>query len=175
MREERVEAPAQLAGAAADHPLGPAERFGEPRVVERFHEVVQRVHVERTDREFVVRGDEDDGGPPRRVEPPQHLEPVQLGHLHVEEHEVGPEPLDRFQRGASIGTLCHHLEVRILPHQVGDPGARQRLVVDHHDRERCAHAGTGAAARGRVRYGSVIVARAPPDGPGERSRVCSAP
>ena len=62
------------------------ERLLEPLGAERLQQVVDRVHLERAQRVLVVGGDEDD----RQVAPEQleHLEAVELRHLHVEQHQV---------------------------------------------------------------------------------------
>ena len=68
------------------------ETFG----AERLQEVVHRVDVECSERVLIVCGREND----RDVAAHQleHLEPVELGHLHVEKHQIGVQLRDHFHR-----------------------------------------------------------------------------
>jgi hypothetical protein len=74
---------AERAGSESPHlrHLLPAALQGRPEalIVERLHQVVQRLHFEGPQRIFVVGGDEDDGGVPSDRGPAQHLEGVALG------------------------------------------------------------------------------------------------
>jgi hypothetical protein len=112
------------------------DRLGEPRLVDGLEQVVERVDVERAHRELVVGGDEDDRG--RRVGQERgQLEPRQLRHLHVDEQEVGAEPLDQRERLEAVAGLADQLD-RVRGQHQAQPVPRQRLVVDD-DR---AHHGT---------------------------------
>ena len=70
----------------------------------RLQHVVERLLLERGDRELVVGGDEDDARPP--FDSLRHLEAGQARHLDVEEGEVGLErgdPLGRLDAVAGDG------------------------------------------------------------------------
>src|SRR5262245_40320344 len=74
----------------------------------RLQQVVDRVHLEGLERVLVEGGDEDD-----RLLPPdqlEHLEPRELRHLDVEEHEVGLQLRDRLHRLEAVAALPHELD-----------------------------------------------------------------
>ena len=82
---------------------------------------------------LIVGGHEDDVRRRAAVEqPPRHLESGQPGHLHVEEDEVGLQPLDRVERLDAVAGLADHLDAPDLPEQVSQLVAGQLLVVDEH-------------------------------------------
>ena len=56
---------------------------------EGLQQVIERENFERAERVFVVRGDEHDGGHLGGFQRAQQLEPVELGHLHIEEEQIG--------------------------------------------------------------------------------------
>ena len=73
---------------------GAVERLGEPRRLDRLHQIIDRRDLERGDRELVEGGDEDH----RRRGPAAgqragDVDPVEAGHGDVEQHDVG---LQRF-------------------------------------------------------------------------------
>ena len=84
---------------------------GEPLGIERLQQVVDRVHLEGTQRVLVVGGREHDCD----VTPYQFddLEAVQLGHLHVEEQHVRPEVGDRLHGLEPVRTLGNDLDAGI--------------------------------------------------------------
>ena len=77
--------------------LGARERRAQAGVVERLEQVVDRVDLEGAHGVRVIRRDEDRGRQDLGTERLQHLEAIDLGHLHVEEHELDLRALD--QRG----------------------------------------------------------------------------
>ena len=82
------------------------------------------------------RQDQDPRGVIGGNDPPRRLEPVELGHADVHQHDRGPEAgglLDRFQ---SVARLGDDLDVLLAGEQHAEAGADHRLVVDdeHADR-----------------------------------------
>ena len=67
--------------------LQPLDRAREPIGLDRLEDVVERLLLERGDRELVERGDEDD--PRRALDALRDVEAGQAGHLDVEEGDVG--------------------------------------------------------------------------------------
>ncbi len=108
-------------------------RQGFPQSFHRagLEQVVDCMDIKRFQREFIKRRDEHH----RHVTANdfEHLKPVELRHLHVENQQVGLElrrSLDRFE---PIGALAHDLDatdrLKILPH--GHP--RGLLIVNDHN------------------------------------------
>jgi hypothetical protein len=85
----------------------------------------------------------------------QHVEAVEPRHLHVEEHRVGAQLIERGDRGDAIAALGGDLEVGVQTDEVADSLAREWLVVDDHHAERHVRSSNG-------RNGSCSIARNPP-------------
>ena len=160
---------ARTACGVGAHPL---ERGPEPRLLERLEQVVEGLDVERLERVALVRGDEDDGRPGLDRQGGRDVEAAGLGHLDVEEHHLGPHPVDRRDRLRALGALADELHVGVLGQEAAEPGARQRLVV--HDEG----ANPGVAhdePAGASRSGKLSVHTAPPAGAGASAKRCSRP
>ena len=128
----REEPLAEVAGALAFQPLARAiQRAQEPRAVERLQQVVERVDLEGPQRVLVVGRREDHHRDALRREGAYDAKPIHDGNLHVEEHELGLEPLDGRERLGAIRTLPHDLDVGLLLQQREHALARHRLVVDY--------------------------------------------
>src|SRR5690606_16692936 len=99
-----------LFGEARAHSV---ERVGELVLVDRLHQVVDRVGLERPDCVLLVGRDEHEQ---RRLDlhhALDHRKPVEAGHLDVEEHEVGLLGLDRADGLAAVGARADDLDVGI--------------------------------------------------------------
>jgi hypothetical protein len=138
----------------------------EALVAERLEQVVERPRVEGPQRVLVEGGDEDDHRHAGDADLAHHREAVHLGHLHVEQHEVGRVRADRRDGLASVRALAHQRDVGIVVQQPAHPRAGQRLVVDderaHGDRRMGGHALPAAASD---RHGSSTRTTAPPCAP----------
>nr|WP_293461745.1 hypothetical protein [Phenylobacterium sp.] len=85
---------------------------------------------------MVEGGDEDHDGWRKRVEPSAELEPVQLGHLDVEQQHIGLQGGDAGQGvGPAVGLAQKPHAGHLAQHQ-RQPPAGQRLVVDDEDAQR---------------------------------------
>jgi hypothetical protein len=69
----------------------------EPRVRIRFSEIVHRMHLERPLHVGIVRGDEYDLRKLLVGQSRYYAEPVEVGHLHVEENQLGTRTADLYQ------------------------------------------------------------------------------
>ena len=94
-------------------------------------------------------------------QPARHLESGQPGHLDVQEHQIGLQPIDRFQRFDAVARLGDDFDAADLAEQVAQLIPRQLLVVDddrlqihdqalrrhpfRHGELRNLHAGAGTA------------------------------
>ena len=94
-------------------------------------------------------------------QPPRHLEAGQPRHLHVEEHDVGLQPLDRRQRFDAVAGLADDLDAADLAEQVAELVARQLLVVDEDRAQIHRHAVTRS---GTVSSGISTLAHVPRPG-----------
>src|SRR3546814_7396187 len=84
-----------LLGKSQPHAI---ERVGEPRLLDRLHQIIDRLCLERADRVVRISGDEDEQ---RRFDlhhPLNHRKAVETRHLDVEEDEIGLVGLDRANR-----------------------------------------------------------------------------
>ena len=80
---------------------------------EGLEQVIHGVGVEGAHRVLVVCGDEDDDGGLRGLDQFEHLEAIQLGHLHVEKEQVRAVFSDGLDRLETVGTFGHHLNFRM--------------------------------------------------------------
>jgi len=108
----------------------------EALTAERLEQVVEGVNLERLQRVLVIRGHED-----RQrhgiAELGNDFEPVQIGHLQVEQNEVGnvaPYCVDRFAAGAAT---CHNVDVRLVAQHLDKAIARHDLVLDYDGSNPC--------------------------------------
>ena len=99
--------------------------------------------LERLQRVAIERGHEDHHRHRAGLEAAQHLEAVDLGHLHVEEQDVGPLAADRVDRLGAVAALGDDGEISSPREQQPQRLPRQRLVV-HDDAS-----ATGPRRRGR--------------------------
>ncbi len=104
------------------------------------------MHLEGGEGVLVVRRDEDDGRHPRRPDLPHHFEPVELGHLNVEQHDVGLELANHAHGRAAIAALPDDDDLRMLAEQRAHARARMRLVVGDEHAKRVGHAVASRAA-----------------------------
>ena len=81
--------------------------------------------LERLQRVLVVGGHEDHHRHLLGTDLPDHAEAIDGGHLHVEEHELGRELLDRVDGLHAVGALPHDLDVGFLREQ---PAIRSRAI-----------------------------------------------
>ena len=80
----------------------------------------------------------------RRIEVAQaleHLEAVDVGHPQVEQHHVGPQPLDRVERRLAAVGFADQLEAAVEPDRAGHAAPEHGTVVDDQDAD-----GAGAAS-----------------------------
>src|SRR5688500_5739774 len=66
------------------------ERPVEPVGFNGLEHVVERMHLEGAERILVEGGDKNYRGQPRHVKRTQHFETIELGHLDIEKHDIGP-------------------------------------------------------------------------------------
>jgi hypothetical protein len=137
----------------------PRQRFREPLRVHRLQQIVDRVDGESTQRMLLVGRDEDDLD--RLIEQLEHLEAVELGHLDVEEEEIGAQLGRGLDRLEPVGALRDDLDVGMRGEVLADEPARQLLVVDDDGTElpRCRrHRITGPRQRRKApRDGEALI------------------
>jgi hypothetical protein len=111
-------------------------------------QVVHRVHHERAQGVLVVRGAEDHDRRPRLTgDQLQHLEAIELRHLHVEEHQVGPLLGDRLHRLEAVRGLPDHLDALVGAEVLAQQRARRGFVVHEQDAQALSHAAPPRARR----------------------------
>ena len=113
---------------ASPDPLAHAiDRGGEAVGAERLQQVVDGVHVEGADGVLIERGHEHDGHV--AADQLQHLEAVELRHLHVEDQQVRPQVRHGLHRFESVRALGDDVDAGHARQVLADHGARQLLVV----------------------------------------------
>jgi hypothetical protein len=118
----------------------------EPVLVVRLEQIVDGVEIERAHGVLVERGHEHDQRRALGFELRDDLETTEAGHLHVDEHHIRRERLDRERGGEAIARLARDLDVGLFAKPAAQFVARRGFVV--HDE----HAHHGAC----LSYGSVI-------------------
>ena len=156
----------------ARHPLlGARERGGDAHVVERLEQVVDRVDLEGAHGVGVVGGHEHGGRQRLGAQRLQHLEAVDLRHLHVEEHQLDPRALDQ-RRGVDADAVADHGDLGIGLQDGPQRRAGERLVVDDRRADRRPHGARGGAPAASL-HGKLTAATTPPAS--ARSSNCWSP
>ena len=120
----------------------PIEYLPKTLVIVRLEKIIERVNLERLQREFIVRGDEHDFRQ-RRTKRRCHLKSVHLGHLHVEENDIRMQAFDGRDRFRSVVRFANHLEIGRLPQKPQHLSPRRAFIVNQqrpnrHEREPAA-------------------------------------
>ncbi len=128
--------------AALRNSRGPASsaRF-EPLRVDRLHQIIDRLDLERGDRELVEGGDEDDGR--RRLlagERARDVDAVEAGHGDVEQQQVGRQGFGHADRAFAVARRSDQVDVGELREEQLQPFGRKRFVVgDQEPKRRLIH------------------------------------
>ena len=93
------------------------------------------------------------------------LEPVELGHPDVHQHEVRRELARALQRLAPVGGLADHLEVGLRVEDHPQAAAHERLIVGDQDPDGLAHACIRSASIARAGARGMNADTANPDPP----------
>ena len=112
------------------------DRRLEPFLLHRLEEIVDGVQLERFDRVVVERGDERDERQRVRRNPPDHLEAADLGHLQIQEREMGSMRGDELHRFLAGGSLGDELRALARLDETGQEPAGRPLVVGDDERQR---------------------------------------
>jgi hypothetical protein len=107
------------------------KRLGETVTIERFRQIVDCVYVKSAHRMLVVCSYENDDGHALDSETMQNVEPVHVGHLHVQKNEVGSECRNRIHRLCSISRLTDNLHLAIVLQHFAYSFAREWLVINN--------------------------------------------
>ena len=99
-------------------------------LVDRLHQIVDRVGLERAQRVVAIGGDEDEQRRLDLHQPLDHRKAVEARHLDVEEDEVGLVGLDRADRLAPVRAGVDDLDVLVRLEAQLQPLDGQRLVID---------------------------------------------
>jgi hypothetical protein len=113
--------------------------FLEPLIVEWLHEVIKRFHLERPNRVLVVSGHKHYGSRLAPTNLPQHVKPVDIGHLHVEKDDVGSLASNRPDSLSPTGALRDGRDIRLGRKVSPQLLAGQPLII-HDQHVECAHA-----------------------------------
>jgi hypothetical protein len=105
------------------------ERRLQSRPIHRLEQVVHRLQLEGIHRILIERGAEDDRGS-RPAERRGHFETAAAGHLNVQQHQIGHELGDSFDRLHTIFGFANDLDIVDAGQQLAEPIARRLLVVN---------------------------------------------
>jgi len=127
--EEREEASRGVVGGAFFNELlaGALQGRAEPGGLEGLEEVVERVDLEGVDGVFVEGGDEDDDGG-FFLQLTQDGEAGQLGHLDIDEKDVGEALAQSGEGGAAVAAFTNNLDVGLGGEERADALAGERLA-----------------------------------------------
>ena len=119
------------------------DRAFEPVSGDRLEDIIDRIAIERLDREMIMRGHEDHH---RRLflfsQLARHAEPIDLGHGHIEQHQIGFELFSQPERSGAVTCGADHLHTGDFGADHLHPLDRQRFVIDD---ERAQGGGFGVA------------------------------
>ena len=132
MLDEHFLQPLDLFGAALlGQPLAhPVERRGKAVLVDRLHQIIDRLRLERAQRMVAISRDEDEQGRLDLHQALDHRKAVEARHLDVEEDEVRLVGLDRADRLAAVRRGGDDLDIVVRLEPQLQPLRRQRLVID---------------------------------------------
>ena len=129
------------------------ERAAQARIVDRLEQVVERMRLERVDREAVEGRHEDDHRHAFLRHAREHVQTREPRHLDIEEHEVRRVLLDGRERSTTVGALGDDLDIVLVAQADLESASRELLVVDDDGAD-----GHGCTA---CSYGRVISMRKP--------------
>ena len=130
--------------------------------IDRLQHVVDRLRIERSHGVLIECGHEHDRWHAVAPDGFNDGEPIEFGHLHIEEDEVGRKRADRRDRSFTVTALFDDFDVRLLPQQPQYPAAGDRFIVNDQY----------ADGHGTVRQGSSISAMTPPSSEFRTSKRC---
>src|SRR5262249_1660169 len=121
-----VSRPSSLTG---DLMFGSLQSLVEPLAVERLEQVIERVDFKGAQRILIVGRDEDDHR--SLLDRLQYAEAVEFRNLHIQEEEVWLVSLDSRHSSQPVAAFANDLDFGVADEQVGDPLARQRLIINN--------------------------------------------
>ena len=128
--DERQQPPAEIAALVPLDLMPRAlERLGEALTIERLQQIIERAHLEGSQRMLVVGGHEDDERHPLAADRLDHLEAIHLGHLHVEEHQVRLVVDDGRHCLLTVAALRDDLDVWLVRQQSRQPLPGEGFIV----------------------------------------------
>ncbi len=116
--------------------LGAVQRLVEPHVIDGLEQIIERAELERGNRVIVEGGDEDDGWHLIGADFRDHVEAVQLRHLHIQENQIGLVLAYRRDRLQSVLAFAHHFDVRNVGEKREQSLACERFIIDYQHTER---------------------------------------
>ncbi len=130
---ERRQPPIDGGRATGFRQIGPCtlHRLVKPFIGNRLQQEVRRSRLKGFNGISFVRGDTDDDGRPARRALLEHLEPVQIRQLNIQEHQVRlvcPDGSDGFGAGPGLG---NNLDVVFVVEHDANALAREGDVIDY--------------------------------------------
>ena len=111
---------------------GPLDREIEPVRRDRFEQVVEGASFKGLDRIVVEGRHEDDVGQRFLLDRGQHLEPIQLRHLDIEQHEVGVRRVDDPDCLTPVSRFAYQLEGWMPGEKPAELVAGEGFVIHDH-------------------------------------------
>ena len=117
--------------------VGAGERLAQAPLVDRFEQVIDRVHLERTHRVLVKGGHERDQRQVALLQHAHDTDSIELRHLQVEQREIRGLALDDRHRLLAGSRFTDHDDILAGPQQRHQKCPRRTFVIrDHHPQPR---------------------------------------
>src|SRR5215510_5897754 len=98
---------------AANPISGPFERFKKTLPVNRLQQIIERAHLESSQRVFIISGDENDMRHLFYADGLDYSEPVQPWHLNIEKDQIGDVTQDDLHSLPSIPAFADDFDIRL--------------------------------------------------------------
>lgn len=107
------------------------DSFREAFSIERFRQIVDRMYIKGAQRILVIRCNKNDERESRDIEVKQDVEPVEVGHLYIQKHEVWILISNRIDCFASISRFANYFNLRVLFQHLANSIAGERFIVNN--------------------------------------------
>ena len=131
-RSPPIQCRTELTSPFADSPSESLETLVKSVGIDRLEEVIHRMNIKCFQCVLVVRGHENHGRNRMHSDGAKDFEPVDFGHLDIQEHQIGTQFPDSIDRRESVSTFADDDDILFPVQQPAETFSRERLIV--HDK-----------------------------------------